>query len=244
MYTHDINCAIVGARSAGAERIVVKDSHGNSKNLLIDELEPGVELVSGYGSRFEGMMTGIDSTYDAAMLVGYHAMAGSLHGVMEHTISGRVHRMWINESLVGEIGLSTITAGMAGVPIVAISSDSEGCAEARSLIPGVETATVKEGFGRYMARMLHPSESGAAIRRAAAQGLRNAPASAPVRVELPAEVRIEFNETEEADMAVRTPGAVRVDAYSVARQSDEWEDLHRSIWCMISLAESGAQANN
>jgi len=50
MISHDVNAAVRGARRAGAERILIKDSHGNSKNLLIEDLEPGVELVSGHGS--------------------------------------------------------------------------------------------------------------------------------------------------------------------------------------------------
>ena len=56
MMTHDVNAAIRGAKAAGASEIVIKDSHGNSKNLLIDELEPGVRLVSGHGSGIDGMM--------------------------------------------------------------------------------------------------------------------------------------------------------------------------------------------
>jgi len=40
MMSHDVNAAIRGARAAGATEIVVKDSHGNSKNLLIEDLGP------------------------------------------------------------------------------------------------------------------------------------------------------------------------------------------------------------
>src|ERR1700733_200141 len=103
MMSHDVNAAIRGARAAGATQIVVKDSHGNSKNLLIDDLEPGIELVSGHGSGNDGMMMGIDDTFDAAMLIGYHAMAGTLGGIMEHTITGGVHRLWVNGILTGEM---------------------------------------------------------------------------------------------------------------------------------------------
>ena len=56
--THDINAAIRGCKAAGATEIVIKDSHGNSKNLSIDELEPGVRLISGHGAGIDGMMQG------------------------------------------------------------------------------------------------------------------------------------------------------------------------------------------
>jgi len=244
MYTHDINAAIRGARAAGAERVVVKDSHGNSKNLLIDELEPGVELVSGHGSRIEGMMVGIDSSFQAAMLIGYHAMAGTLHGVMEHTISGRVHRMYVNGCLVGEMGLSAITAAQFGVPLVAVSSDVAGCAEAAALCPGISTAEVKQGFGRYMAQTKHPSVTSKLIEEAARRGVSEYASIAPVAFLPPYTVQLEFNRTEEADMAARAPSVNRVDAYTLECHSDSWETLHRTIWTMISLAEAGGQANS
>src|SRR5687768_10694745 len=114
MMSHDVNAAIRGARRAGATEVVVKDSHGNSKNLLIEDLEPDVKLISGHGSGIDGMMQGIDESFDAAMLVGYHAMACTTAGIMEHTITGGVHRMKVNGELCGEIGLSAAVAGRYG----------------------------------------------------------------------------------------------------------------------------------
>lgn len=241
--TQDVNAAIRGARSAGATDIVVKDSHGNSKNLLSNELLPGTKLVTGHGSRFDGMMVGIDSNYDAAMLIGYHAMAGAQGAIMEHTISDRVHRMWINGRLMGEQGLSAITAGSYGVPIVAISSDRAGCEECRDLIPNVATAVVKDGYGRYMGESLHPDDTSSLIEGACADGVTRRKEIAPFSLEPPYEVRIEFNMTAEADMAARCPGSKRLDGYEVMRTSNQWEDLHRSIWTMITLASAGADCN-
>src|SRR2546423_11223673 len=68
MYTHDINAAIRGAKTGGATQVVVNDGHHTGKNLLIDELEGGTELISGYGSGIDGMMDGVDVRFDAAML--------------------------------------------------------------------------------------------------------------------------------------------------------------------------------
>ena len=69
MMTHDVNAAIRGARAGGATEIVVKDSHNVSLNLLIDELEPGVELISGSRPGPDGMMEGIDSSFNCCFLV-------------------------------------------------------------------------------------------------------------------------------------------------------------------------------
>jgi len=140
MMTHDVNAAIRGARSGGAKEIVVKDSHNNGKNLLLDQLEPGAQLVSGVGSGIDGMMEGLDATFDCALLIGYHAMAGTAGGIMEHTYTGGVHRFWINGMPSGEIAMSAAVAGRYGVPVVAVSSDRAACDEAEALIPGIATA--------------------------------------------------------------------------------------------------------
>ena len=41
LMTQEANAAILGARAAGATEVVVDDSHGSMRNLLIEQLEPG-----------------------------------------------------------------------------------------------------------------------------------------------------------------------------------------------------------
>jgi D-amino peptidase len=244
MMTHDVNAAIRGARRAGATEIVVKDSHGNSKNLLVDQLDPGVRLVSGHGSGTDGMMQGIDGSFDAAALIGYHAMAGALAGVMEHTITGGIHRLWINGAPAGEIALSAGVAGRYGVPLVAISSDGAGCREAAGLVEGIKTATVKEGLGRYMSDLLHPEQTGGLIEDAVARGLERRAQIRPWLPDEPTTVRIEFNRAEEADLCARFVDAVRVDAYTVEATYDRYEQAHRAVWNLVAMSAAGANAGN
>ena len=226
MMTHDVNAAIRGARSAGASRVVVKDSHGGGKNLLVSELEDGVELLSGSGSGVLGMMEGVDGGFDCAFLVGYHGMAGTLHGIMEHTISGIVHRYWINGVERGEIGMSMATAGVLGVPVVMVSSDEAGCAEASGIVPGLHTAVTKHGIGRYMGRLLHPSETGAKIAAAAHKAVEGAGSISPWKPEEPVSLKLEFNRSEECDIACQMPGWSRLDAYTIECKADDWPTAH------------------
>ncbi|HMS56027.1 MAG TPA: M55 family metallopeptidase [Fimbriimonadaceae bacterium] len=243
--TQDVNAAIRGARAAGATEVVVKDSHGNSKNLLVDRLEPGTRLISGHGSDANlGMMVGIDSTFDAAMLIGYHAMAGTARGVMEHTISGGVHRMTINGMPAGEIAMSAGVAGVMGVPIVAISSDLAGCAEASTLIPFVETAIVKTGLGRYMADCLHPSETAPLIEGAAQRGVQRLGSISPWKPGEPTTIRIEFNRSEEADFAARMVDVVRVDAYTIELNQPNYLRAHQQAWSVLSMGGLGASSHD
>jgi len=244
MMTHDVNAAIRGARKAGATEIVVKDSHNNSKNLLIDQLEPGAQLVSGHGAGIDGMMEGVDSTCDCAMLIGYHAMAGTTAGIMEHTYTGGVHHLWINDMPAGEMGMSAGVAGRYGVPIVTVSSDRAGCDEIEALIPGVETAAVKVGLGRYMGRLLHPSETGPMIEAAAERGVRKAKQIQPWKAAEPCNIRIEFNRSEEADFGARHPAANRLDAYTIKVEGATYESAHQLALNIIAFSGNGIRSQN
>ena len=243
MMTHDVNAAVRGARSAGATRVVVKDSHGGGKNLLVPELEDNVELISGSGSGVLGMMEGVDGGFDCAFLVGYHGMAGTAAGIMEHTISGIVHRYWINDVPSGEIAMSVSTAGVLGVPVVMVSSDKAGCTEASSVVSGLHTAVVKEGLGRYMGRLLHPSETGPLIEKAAEAAVSGASSIKPWTAAEPTVVKIEFNRTEECDAACQMPGWARLDAYTIEFTADDWPTAHIATRRAMAMGGTGAGNN-
>ncbi len=243
--TADVNAAVRGARRAGATEVVVKDSHGNSKNLLLDQLEPGTQLISGHGASTAGMMAGIDRSFAAAMLVGYHAMAGTQGGVMEHTVTGFVHRMKINGMPAGEIALSAGVAGCYDVPIVTVTSDTAGCTEACTLLEGVVTASVKTGLGRYMAHCLAADEAEALIEAAAFAGVNAASALDPWLPDSPTVISIELNRSEEADLvACRLPGAVRVDGYTIEVTADSYAAAHQLAWAVFSLGSLGKGAHD
>jgi len=46
LMTEEANAAIKGAFEAGATEVVVNDSHGSMRNLLIEELHPAAKLIS------------------------------------------------------------------------------------------------------------------------------------------------------------------------------------------------------
>lgn len=241
MMTHDVNAAIRGAKRAGAETIVVKDSHGNSKNLLVDELEPGIRLISGHGNsggaHLDGMVQGISSDFDALFLVGYHAMAGTPNGIMEHTITGGIHRLWLNGVEAGEIALAAYAAGQYHVPLALVTSCAAGCAEAVTLAPEVKAVSVKNGFARYMGRCLPPEETGEMIEDAAFHAV--AKMGRPNALHGPVEVRAEFNRTEQADLAARLPEVVREDGYTVKLAALSFTEAHRLVWLLVELSQAG-----
>ena len=239
MMTHDVNAAIRGARAAGGKRIVVKDGHSLGKNLLIDQLEPGIELISGYGSGRNGMMEGLDGDFDAAMLVGYHAMAGAQGGLMEHALVGGMHRFWVNGKLAGEIAVNAAVAGAFGVPTVLVTTDDAGVAEARAVLPESELFSTKEGYGRYHGRLKHPSETGPEIEQAAREGCARAPSIPPYVIGGRVRMRAEFHKVEEADMAATLPGLKRVDGYTIEWVKANMLEAHSFAYNVFTMSIRG-----
>jgi D-amino peptidase len=239
MMTHDVNAAVRGARAAGAKQIVVKDGHAYCKNLLIDELEPGVELISGIGGGTDGMMNGIDASFDAAMLVGYHAMAGTTGGVMEHALAAGLHRFWINGALAGEMAASAAVAGAYGVPLVMISSDEAGVKEAIATITWVATYSTKVGHAKYMTQLKHPRETGPGIEAAAKDGCERARLIACYQPKAPVTMKIEFHKVEEADMASTLEGIKRLDGYTLEWNRKTFLEAHSFAYNVFAMASRG-----
>lgn len=238
MMTHDVNAAIRGAWQAGANEIVVKDSHGVMKNLLIEELEPGVQLVSGNGfGATDGMMQGVgDGKFDAAVLVGYHARAGTTRGIMEHTYTGGVHRVFLGGREIGEMAWSMGVAAQYGTPTVAVTSDFAGVSEAQELVAGIATASVKTGFGRYSGQLLHPDQTGPLIESAVKQGISNRSSMPLVQFQVPMTLSVEFNRSEEADLCERFPGIRRANGYTVEGEFASFKEAHAAFVTLISLS--------
>ncbi len=242
MLTHDVNAAIRGARRAGATEIVVKDAHATCKNLLIDELEPDTQLISGYGSGRDGMMDGIDSSFSAAFLVGYHGMAGAMHALMDHALIGGLHQFWINGRLAGEIAVSAAVAGFYGVPTVLVTSDQIACAEAEADVPRIRTYTTKEGLGRYMGKLKHPSETRRGIEDAAFQAIQSVNTIAPLNIDGAVTMRASFRTTEEADLSAQMENVDRLDAYTLQWTRTDFMAAHRAAICIFNLSVRGRQS--
>lgn len=240
--THDVNAVIRGARKAGADRIVIKDGHASCKNLLIDQLEPGVELISGLGPVRDGMMDGIDGSFSAAMLVGYHGMAGLQTAMMDHALTSGLWRFWINDREAGEILTNSAVAGAYGVPVVLVTSDEVGCQEAGQAVPGVATVATKTGLGRFMGRLAPPSETGPLLEDAAARSIGAIAEVRPVSVGSPVKMRVAFRSTEEAEMAATVAGVDRTDGYSLEWTRPSVLEAHRTALLVFQISTVGRRS--
>jgi D-amino peptidase len=233
LMTADVNAAIEGALAGGADQIIVNDSHGPMTNILIEELNPAAELISGSPKPFS-MMQGIGSDVDAVYFVGYHACAGTAAAVLAHTWSGAIDSVHLNGQLVGETGLNAALAGMHRVPVVLVTGDQAVAAEARALLGEIETVVVKQSLACTAAQCLHPEVARERIRQAAERALGST--VEPFVIEPPITLRLAFQRVHQADRAETVPGSRRVDGLALEWTGDEMASLYHAFKAMTGLA--------
>lgn len=235
LMTADANAAALGAFDGGATAVVICDSHGGSRNILVEELDERVGLLSG-SPKFLSMMEGVPGC-DVAMMVGYHSRAHT-RGVMNHTYTGSLEEFRVNGRNLGEFGMNAALAGHFGVPVILVTGDQEMAAEATELLPSVRTVVVKEAVAQLAAKLVHPARARAEIRQAAAAAVREAAVRRPAPMVVPGPVRLEmkFARSVQADSASVLPGAERTGGNSVAWSGQDYFEAYRAFRAMVALA--------
>jgi D-amino peptidase len=213
--TAEVLAAIQGARDAGATSIVVSDSHGNGENLLIERMPDDVMIVRAW-PRPLMMMQGIDSSFAAALFIGYHASTTSPVGVRAHTISSANYTaLALNGVNMSEAGINAAIAGHFGVPVVMISGDDAAVAETKALIGNVEGAVVKRAISFHSAMTMTPAAAQALIREAARRGVSRRAELRPYVVTAPVRLDLTFKNYLQAEVASYLPEMERPTAHSV-----------------------------
>ncbi len=213
--TAEVLAAIEGAREAGATEIVVADAHGNGQNLLIERLPPDVRVIRSW-PRPLMMMEGIDSSFHAAVFIGYHAATTNPAGVRAHTISSaRLAAVKLNGTAVAEAGINAAIAGHFGVPVVMISGDDVTVAEAKALLGDVEGAEVKRAISFHSAATLTPQAAQALIRQKVRAGIQRREDFTPHVRRGPVRLDVTFKNYRPAEMLAYLPIVERVDAHTI-----------------------------
>lgn len=238
--TEEVQAAIDGARSGGAEEILVCDAHDTGRNLLVERLDPDVEVIEGNPYDL-GMMSGISRDFDACFQIGYHSMRHTHAGVLGHTYTYDIAELRLNGLVLGESGLNAAIAGHFGVPVVLVSGDAHAVRQAKSVIKNVVGVPTKEGVGLYGARTLTPSKAQDLIRKGAKDALGKVDEIAPFVLKKPIQMEVEFTKPLMAECAAHIPLVRRKDIKSVSYKAADMIDAFNVFQVMMSVASS---ANN
>jgi len=166
--TGEVNAAVEGVLNAGATEIVVWDSHGpsnNCNNFLLEELRPEPWVIIG-NKGLPSFYPTLDGSFDAGLYVGGHAMAGTVHATLPHTVTV------VNGQQYGEVGMFAAMCGFYEVPMVFVSGDQATVEEVQQAVPNVEHVVTKIAFGPYAAKTRTPAKARELIREGAERALR------------------------------------------------------------------------
>lgn len=213
--TAEVLAAIQGARDAGATAIVVSDSHGNGENILIERLPDDVTLVRSW-PRPLMMMQGIDSSFAAAVFIGYHASTTNTAGVRAHTISSALlTRVELNGVAVPEAGINAAIAGHFGVPVVMVSGDDAAVEETQKLIGPVEGAVVKRAITFHSASTMTPQAAQAIIRARVKAGVERRAQLKPYTPAAPVRLDVTFKSYRPVELLGFLPIVERTSSHSI-----------------------------
>lgn len=172
--TLELNALVEGALEAGASEVWAWDGHcGFPGGLDVELLHPDCKLVMGAG---DGGPAGLDASFDALMMLGLHAKKGAPAAPQAHMLFPGLE--WNGEE-IGEIGMTTATASVLGVPFIFISGDRAAVAEAQAFVPNLEAVITKEPLFTHVAGVfdkvpvltLSPQKSRDLIRTGACRAL-------------------------------------------------------------------------
>lgn len=232
--TREVLAAIDAARSEGVQEIVISDSHGNGENLLIDMLPEDVTVIRSWPRPLE-MMEGIDSTFHAAIMLGYHASTSNPRGVRAHTISsGRLADVGLNGQSMMEAGINAAIAGHFGVPVIMISGDDATIEQARSILGDIEGAVVKWNISFHSARTLTPAAAYDLIGETVRRALRRLDDFEPFVLPTPITLDVRFKNYRPSQLLAYLPSVERTDSHSIRYVGSDMLDVMKFLVFLTS----------
>ena len=228
--TGDVNTVVDAIFEHGPAEIWVNDSHGDMQNVLHTQLDESVQYIQG-NIKPLGMVEGLDESFDAVILLGHHARAGTENGFIAHTGSGSVKGLWLNGVEVGEAGLNAYYAGSLGVPVVLAQGDSTFADQITQLFD-VHTVVTKYAIGSMVARLVHPEVARARLRSTTLEALADLDSATPIAVQEPVTVRMRFATTTRADILQAIPGMRRIDGWTVEYDAETMVAAYKMVRLM------------
>ena len=227
--TAEAAAAVQGARDAGATDILVHDvgfirgATPVGLTLYYDDLSRGIRIALG-GVTLKAVAA---EGFNAACLIGCHAMAGAPGGVLAHTFSSvTVKEMILNGRPIGEIAIQALQLGVFDIPVVMVSGDRAACDEAIDWLGDVEVAPVKKGISAHSAVSMHPADACDLVCAAAKRALARLGDFAPFKMSPPFELRVDCFTADQADARARKAGGRRSGPTDYVVRTEDPLDLH------------------
>ena len=235
----DVNAAIEGARAGGATEVLVNDAHGTMRNLLIEDLAEGAELISGpWTNKPLCQSELIDDTYDLGFFVGYHSRADTPGGLLAHTWVGKIlHGVIVNGRVIGETAINAGVLGCFGVPVGLVTGGTDLVDEAKQFLPEAIAVSVKQPLGFSGARLKPPRVTQPAIRAASEQAVRQR--KFPLfKFDEPVDFRLQFHQWQMTERAAKWEKVERTGDREVRMEETHYLHAVRRAWQVVEFVLS------
>jgi len=229
----DINSAVKAALEAGADEVIVCDTHHGGGNIELDKMFSDPRIIYHVTSRDANgrWIPGLDDTVDGLMLMGHHAKAGTKGEFLPHTWTTEWADFRINDQSVGEMGIEACYAGYWNIPPIMAHGTELACREAEDLFPGIVTAGVKHAKNHDLCSGLSADSAHCLIAQKIAEAIdkaRNRKIT-PYKPALPMTVTIRMKTAELAENASKKPQVQRIDEYTVEGKVERQCDVVKWI---------------
>jgi D-amino peptidase len=228
-YTRELVNAIEGAREGGANDVLLNDSHGPMRNVLLDDIPAEVRIIFGNRKPFS-MVQGADSAFDGAFFIGYHGGAGDADAVLCHTYTPSVvYEVRINGVRCTEATINAGLLGYYGVPVLLVSGDRTTVEGVREQMPWVRGAIVKESIGNFACDSLTPQAAQRLIRREAQAAVEGRAAAQLYRFESPIVLDVQLVTAAQAHLVAGIPGFERTGSRAVRFTHDAFPVVFKAF---------------
>ncbi len=143
----EVNAAAEALFDSGVEYVALWDNHGAGNNVDPAEFDPRIDFIKLKHGEYRDYYFRND--YDGAVFMGYHAMEGTLGGILAHTFNSKAIQYYkINGRYVGEFDMDSYLAAGVGVKTLFFAGDDITCSQAKAAIPHVTTVATKKALSR------------------------------------------------------------------------------------------------
>jgi D-amino peptidase len=227
--TGEVNAACEGAVAAGANDILIKDAHDSARNLNAEALPECARVLRGWIGAPCSMMGGLDETFSAVGMTGYHTGCATNGSPLAHTMNLGNEAVYLNGHLATEFEINALYAASMSIPVVFISGDEMICETARRLCPSITAVPVSQGVGGAVIGM-HPARARQAIREGMEKALSGDLSLCRLALPQHFDVEIRYREAKRALQASFYPGAEATGMKSVAYHTENYTEVLRFLF--------------
>ena len=188
MLMNDVKAVLAGIKEAGADAVLY-DMHTDGRNIDISQVD--VPVVMGkpiLGDLYRGIGNGVDGLF----LLGLHTMQHVKGALLAHSYLREYDAIYLNDILVGEIGMEAALAGEQGIPLKFVAGDDLCCEEGKKFIDNLVTCKLKKSLTSDTAVCLPPETTSKMLEEAAYKAVKAD--IKPFKVEAPYEIKIKFSD--------------------------------------------------